>query len=71
MKLLKLLGVEREALDVRSSGDGRTRVDAYFVAYAVDGGDWVCRFEVPRGAKFAPALYPTTEAANAAKGYAI
>jgi len=75
-KLIRIVSVERQALDVRSSGDARHRVDAYFVCYFAqwpdgDTGDWVCRFEVPRGAKFVPTLYPTQKEALAAKGYTL
>ena len=71
MKLFGLIGVERESYDVRSSGDRRNRVDAHFVAYRCDGGDWVCRFEVPRGTHFKPKDYATTELACADKGYTL
>lgn len=71
MKLLELIGVEREAMDVRSSGDRRERVDAYFVAYRVVDGDWCCRFEVPRGTKFTPRMYASSEEANSHKGYTL
>ena len=71
MNLLALIGVEREALDCRSSGDRRERVDAYFVAYRIEGGEWCCRFEVPRGAKFVPRMYASSEEANQNKGYTL
>ena len=72
--------IDRETLNVRSSGDSRKRVDAYFVSYRCPPDDinpgpasheWICRFEVPRGAKFRMTNFPTKAAAIAARGYTI
>lgn len=72
--------IEREAIDVRSSGDTRRRVDAYFVSYlcppdSVNPGvaphEWVCRFEVPRGQPFTMQNFPTKDAAKAVRGFVI
>ena len=71
-------GVEREEMDVRTSGKGRRkRVDAYFVLYHCPadeynlGGphDWICRFEVPRGAPFRMQDFDSKKAAMAARGF--
>ena len=77
--VIRVLNITRTALDVRSSGDRRKRVDAYFVAYWCpadevnpDGGhEWICRFEVPRGAPFSPVDYPSKKGARAACGWYI
>ena len=72
--------IDREALNVRSSGDSRKRVDAYFVSYscppdAVNPGvaphEWVCRFEVPHGTEFRMTDFPSKASAIAARGYTI
>ena len=72
--------VERTALDTKSSGDMRKRVDAYFVSYCCPPDDvnpgpftheWICRFEVPRGTKFEMRNFPTKAAAKAARGFTI
>ena len=69
---LKPRGIVREALDARSSGDQRKRVDAYFVEYPhPDGGPWIVRFEVPRGSVFVPQEYATQADAIAARGFMI
>ena len=72
--------IDREALNVRSSGDSRKRVDAYFVSFncppddinlGVAPHESICRFEVPRGAKFQMTNFPNKAAALAARGYTI
>lgn len=72
--------IQRQALDVKSSGDSRQRVDAYFVSFKCPPdklnhgpGDheWVCRFEVPRGVPFQMRNFPSKEAAHAVQGYKI
>ena len=72
--------IDREALNVRSSGDSRKRVDAYFVSYrcppdGINPGiarhEWMCRFEVPRGTKFQMTNFPNKASAIAARGYTI
>lgn len=75
-KLLGIKAIEREAFNVRSSGDARKRVDAYFVCYTAqwpDGyvGDWVCKFEVERGLSFSPKLYASQAEAIAERGFTI
>lgn len=70
--------IDREPLDARTSGKGRKRVDAYFVSYlcpsdaANPGGphEWMCRFEVPRGATFRMKDFADKDAARAARGFA-
>ena len=76
--MIKAKYIDRESVDVRSSGDQRKRVDAYFVAYdcPVDEinttpHEWLCRFEVSRGAPFKMQDFPTKTAARAAQGYVI
>ena len=70
--------VERVAHDVRSSGEARKRVDAYFVVYKCPADsvnpspkehEWVCKFEVERGAAFEMSNYPNKQAARSASGY--
>ena len=72
--------IDRETLNVRSSGDSRKRVDAYFVSYRCPPDDinpgpasheWICRFEVPRGAKFQMTNFPNKASVIAARGYTI
>ena len=72
--------IDRGALNVRSSGDSRKRVDAYFVSYRCPPDDinpgpapheWICRFEVSRGAKFQMTNFPNKASAIAARGYTI
>jgi hypothetical protein len=67
----------RESYDVRSSYDGRKRVDAYFVEYVCPADDvnpegahtWRCRFELPAGSpRLVPVDYPNKKAALAAGG---
>lgn len=78
--MIKATHIERTSADVRSSGDTRKRVDAYFVSYqcppdAVNPGtgshEWICRFEVPRGSKFEMRDFPNKEDAKAARGFTI
>lgn len=78
--MIKAQHIDREAIDVRSIGDSRTRVDAYFVSYqcppdSVNPGagphEWVCRFEVPRGQSFKMQNFPNKDAAKAARGFVI
>lgn len=78
--MIKAQHIDREAIDVRSSGDSRTRVDAYFVSYdcppdAVNPGagkhEWVCRFEVPRGKAFKMQDFSSKDAAKNARGFVI
>lgn len=76
LRKCEAIAIEREALNVRSSGDGRKRVDAHFVLFHVRDGpdvyDWVCRFERPRGEYFPlPTHIRTVEDALAARGYTI
>jgi hypothetical protein len=75
---LRAVAIEREARDVRSSGDSRKRVDAYFVVFDCPPDadnparhEWVCRFEVPRGAAFTMRDFPDKATAKAAKGYTL
>jgi hypothetical protein len=75
---LRARAIEREARDVRSSGDSRKRVDAYFVVYDCPPDaenparhEWVCRFEVPRGTPFEMRDFPNKAEAKAAKGYTL
>ena len=70
--------VDRVYTDVRSSGDRRCRVDAYFVSFDCPSDDynntrheWMCRFEVPRGGTFTMRDFPTKAAASATKGYTL
>ena len=72
--------IDRETLNVRSSGDSRKRVDAYFVSYRCPPDDinpgpalheWMCRFEVPRGTEFRMTNFPNKAAALAARSYRI
>lgn len=76
--MIKALYIDREALDVRSSGDSRKRVDAYFVAYLCppnkqysEPWEWVVRFEVARGNKFLMRDFPDQTAAISERGYTI
>lgn len=78
--MIKAQYIDREAIDCRSSGDQRKRVDAYFVAYLCPADDinpreasheWFCRFEVPRGSKFTMQDFPDKESALAARGFTI
>ena len=69
------LYIDRIEQSVQSSGDQRKRVDAYFVAYRVEGWNpsdvWMVRFEVTPGASFKARDYPNQKAASAARGYTI
>lgn len=76
--MIKARCIERSSLDVRSSGDRRKRVDAYFVCYDcppddanADRHEWVCKFEVERGAPFQMRDFPTKSAARAEQGYTL
>lgn len=76
--MIRAIALEREAFDVRSSGDRRNRVDAYFVLYQCPANktypapwDWCCRFEVPRGTPFKMRDYETQKDAMEAKGYTL
>ncbi|MDO8414866.1 MAG: hypothetical protein Q7S87_01495 [Agitococcus sp.] len=69
-------GIDREARDVPSSGDSRKRVDAYFVSYDcppdkvnASRHEWVCRFEVARGASFTMQHFEDKVQAKAARGF--
>lgn len=75
---IKALAIDRESFNVRSSGDERNRVDAYFVEFDCppdrhnpDRHIWICRFEVPCGAAFKMANFPSKSAAHAAKGWEL
>ncbi len=68
--------IDREAMDVRTSGKTRRRVDAYFVSFSCppddvnsDHHEWMCRFEVPRGESFCMNNFESKSAARAACGY--
>lgn len=78
--MIEATHITREALDVRSSGDSRSRVDAYFVLFKcppdevnpqIGNHEWVCRFEVPRGTKFQMQNFATKADAKAARGFTI
>lgn len=76
--MIKAVRIEREALDTRSSGDSRRRVDAYFVLFhcpadAVNPAphEWIRRFEVPRDAKFEIRDFADKPAAIAASGWKL
>lgn len=76
--MIKAREVHRTISDARSSGDGRHRVDAYFVVFDCPPDDtyphaheWCCRFEVPRGAKFTLQDFENKAAAYAAKGWKL
>lgn len=75
---MEAIRIDREALDVRSSGDQRKRVDAYFVLYRCerdsvnprdDWHDWICRFEVKRGEQFAMRNFNSKSEALKARGF--
>lgn len=75
---IKALAIDRESRDVRSSGDHRGRVDAYFVLFQCPPDDvntsaheWICRFEVPRGTPFKMQDFENKAAAHAVKGWAL
>lgn len=78
--MIQATHIDREAVDVRSSGDSRSRVDAYFVSFKcppdkvnpqAGSHEWVCRFEVPRGAKFQMQNFSTKADAKAVCGFVI
>lgn len=76
--MIKAKYIHRENMDVRSSGDQRKRVDAYFVTYECPKDEfnntpheWCCRFEVARGEHFQMQDFPNKTAARATQGYTI
>jgi hypothetical protein len=76
--MIKAKYVDRESYDVRSSGNRRKRVDAYFVAYQCPADkfnasehEWICRFEVERKSEFKMCDFESKEAARANCGYVI
>jgi hypothetical protein len=73
---IRALYIDREALDVRSSGDNRRRVDAYFVVFSCPPDDinpghheWVKRFECERGHAFKMSDFQDKAAAHLASNY--
>jgi len=77
--MIKFTGITREAFNVRSSGDNRKRVDAYFIEFtcppdANNPGphEWIRRFEVPVGTELmVPKTFPDKAAAIAASGWKL
>lgn len=76
--MIKAHALDRESYDVRSSGDQRKRVDAYYVEYDCPADKfnperhiWICRFEVPRGGKFQMQDYPDKKTAIDSRGFTI
>lgn len=75
------IAIDREALDVRSSGDQRRRVDAYFVEFectpdrdnpGAENHTWICRFEVARGTPFKlPGSFLNKDEVHAIKGWKL
>ena len=70
--------IHRVELNVRSSGDRRNRVDAYFVTFECEPDadyqhryEWCCRFEVPRGKAFKMKDYPSKQDALNQRGFTI